>query len=175
MTKSRLVVSFLFIIAFCNVFAGDIHGDNIDNIYSEFSSAPDSSRTKVWWFHGETETTHEGITADLEAFKEAGVGGVVYYDQVHGDAKGAFPVFSPEWWNALIFSASEAKRLGLSFEINLSNGFVAGGPWITKRLSMKRLCKREIMVDGGSRFDGVLPAPSNDEFWDIKVFSLPVP
>ena len=111
MTKSRLVVSFLFIIAFCNVFAGDIHGDNIDNIYSEFSSAPDSSRTKVWWFHGETETTHEGITADLEAFKEAGVGGVVYYDQVHGDAKGAFPVFSPEWWNALIFSASEAKRL----------------------------------------------------------------
>ncbi len=175
MTKSRLVVSFLFIIAFCNVFAGDIHGDNIDNIYSEFSSAPDSSRTKVWWFHGETETTHEGITADLEAFKEAGVGGVVYYDQVHGDAKGAFPVFSPEWWNALIFSASEAKRLGLSFEINLSNGFVAGGPWITKRLSMKRLCKREIMVDGGSRFDGVLPAPSNDEFWDIKVLAFPVP
>lgn len=177
MTKFRLVVSLLFIIVFCNAFAGDIHGDNIDNIYSEFSSAPDSSRTKVSWFNGETETTREGITADLEAFKKAGVGGVVYYDQVHGDAKEKFSVFSPEWRDALKFSASEAKRLGRSFEINLSNGFVAGGPWITKRLSMKRLCKSEVMVDCGSKFDGVLPALSNDELpisdsWSVD-FMLP--
>ena len=34
----------------------------------------------VWWFFGETPTTREGITADLEAFKQQGVGGVVYYD-----------------------------------------------------------------------------------------------
>lgn len=43
----------------------------------------------MWWFLGETETTREGITADLEAFKEAGVGCVVYYDQVHGKGEGA--------------------------------------------------------------------------------------
>lgn len=36
------------------------------------------------------------------------------------------------------FSASEAKRLGLTFEVNVSNGYVAGGPWITKKLSMQR-------------------------------------
>ncbi|MBQ1580952.1 MAG: hypothetical protein II107_00595, partial [Prevotella sp.] len=36
--------------------------------------------------------THEGITADLEAFKQQGVGGVVYYDQVHGNGDGAFKV-----------------------------------------------------------------------------------
>ena len=52
--------------------------------WEEFSHPQDSTRTKVWWFHGETETTREGITADLEAYKKAGVGGVVYYDQVHG-------------------------------------------------------------------------------------------
>ncbi|MBQ8243085.1 MAG: hypothetical protein IJZ40_06405, partial [Bacteroidaceae bacterium] len=40
---------------------------SIADIYNEFQSAPDSTRTKVWWFHGETETTCEGITADLEA------------------------------------------------------------------------------------------------------------
>lgn len=45
-----------------------------------FDNIQDSARTKVWWFHGETVGTHEGITADLEAFREAGVGGVVYYD-----------------------------------------------------------------------------------------------
>jgi hypothetical protein len=39
-----------------------------------FDHPQDSARTKVWWFHGETIGTHEGITADLEAFKDKGVG-----------------------------------------------------------------------------------------------------
>lgn len=150
--------------------AQDIH-----TIYREFQSAPDSTRTKVWWFHGETNTTHEGITADLEAFKEAGIGGVVYYDQVHGDAQGAFPVFSPAWWDALKFAAAEAKRLGLTFEINLSNGFVAGGPWITPEMSMKRLCQSQILLKGGERFNDTLPHPSAKEFWDVKTLAFPVP
>lgn len=148
---------------------------SVQDMYMAFQSVPDSTRTKVWWFHGETETTHEGITADLEAFREAGVGGVIYYDQVHGDAKGAFPIFSPEWWDALKFSAAEAKRLGLTFEISLSNGFVAGGPWITKEMSMKRLCKSEVIVAGGTEYDEVLPMPSEDEFWDVKTLAFPVP
>lgn len=151
------------------------HHFNLEDIYSEFKSAPDSTRTKVWWFHGETLTTHKGITADLEAFKRTGVGGVVYYDQVHGDSKGAFPVFSDEWWDALIFAASEAKRLGLTFEINLSNGFVAGGPWITKSMSMKKLCKSEVLIAGGVTFDGELPSPADDDFWDVAVVAFPVP
>lgn len=67
-----------------------------DALWQRFVSPSDEARTKVWWFHGETETTEEGIDADLEAFKEKGVGGVVFYDQVHGDAAGAFPSMSPE-------------------------------------------------------------------------------
>ena len=51
-----------------------------EKAWEEFSHPVDSTRTKVWWFHGETETTREGITADLEAYKRAGIGGVVYYD-----------------------------------------------------------------------------------------------
>ena len=53
-----------------------------------FNQIQDSTRTKTWWFHGETETTKEGITADLEAFKKAGkdkknpfTGKTVPYDQ----------------------------------------------------------------------------------------------
>lgn len=48
-----------------------------DALWQRFVSPSDEARTKVWWFHGETETTEEGIDADLEAFKEKGVGGVV--------------------------------------------------------------------------------------------------
>ncbi|MBR0452353.1 MAG: glycosyl hydrolase family 2 [Bacteroidales bacterium] len=147
----------------------------LDDVYAEFCDVPDSARTKVWWFHGETPTTREGITADLEAFKQAGVGGVVYYDQVHGKALGADSVFSDAWWDALIFSAREAQRLGLTFEISLSNGYVAGGPWITKEMSMKRLCYSELKLSSGERYNDIFPAPSADEFWDVKTLAFPVP
>lgn len=150
-------------------------GNHMEDIYAEFEIAPDSTRTKVWWFHGETTTTKDGITADLEAFRDAGVGGVVYYDQVHGDAKDAFPVFSDEWWDALIYAASEAKRLGLTFEINLSNGFVSGGPWITEDMSMKRLCSSELVLSSGEVLDSVFPAPSDRKYWDVKLLAFPVP
>lgn len=147
----------------------------VDDVYAEFREVPDSTRTKVWWFHGETPTTRQGITADLEAFKQAGVGGVVYYDQVHGKALDADSVFSDAWWDALIFSASEAKRLGLSFEISLSNGYVAGGPWITKEMSMKRLCYSELKLSPGERYDDIFPAPATDEFWEVKTLAFPLP
>ncbi len=140
-----------------------------------FRDPPDSARTKVWWFHGETATTREGITADLEAFKAAGVGGVVYYDQVHGPAEDALDAFSPPWWEMLKFAALEAKRIGLGFEIHVSNGYVAGGPWITPETGMQRLCSADTLVRGGSRFRGRLAAPSAQDWWrDVAVLAWPV-
>lgn len=67
-----------------------------DNLWNNFVNPSDDSKTKVWWFHGETETTKAGIDADLEAFREKGVGGVEFYDQVHGKGEGACPSMSPE-------------------------------------------------------------------------------
>ena len=147
----------------------------MQHAWDDFSHPTDSTRTKVWWFHGETETTREGITADLEAYKRAGVGGVVYYDQVHGKAENAFPAFAPEWWNMLRFAAMEAKRIGLSFEVNVSNGFVAGGPWITKRLGMQRLIASDTLISGHQHLLATLPAPGSSEYWDVAVLAFPAP
>lgn len=140
-----------------------------------FDCPQDSARTKVWWFHGETVGTHDGITADLEAFKQQGVGGVIYYDQVHGDGEGAFKVFSPQWWDELIFSAQEARRLGLSFEINASNGYVAGGRWITPDKSMQRLCSHDIVVNGGGDVKFQMPKVKTPGNWQKTVMVLAVP
>lgn len=146
-----------------------------DALYG-FEHVQDSTRTKVWWFHGETETTREGITADLEAFRRAGVGGVVYYDQVHLKAPKGVDAFSEEWWSMLYFSAEEAKRLGLSFEAHVSNGFVAGGPWITKDLGMQMLACADTLIHGGGVFNGVLPLPQNKYgyYRDVAVLAYPV-
>lgn len=140
-----------------------------------FDHPQDSARTKVWWFHGETVGTHEGITADLEAFKAQGVGGVVYYDQVHGKGDGAFKVFSPEWWDELTFSSLEAKRLGLTFECNASNGYVAGGRWITPDKSMQRLATTELLVEGGRKVTAQLPMVKTPAGWhrDVAVWAVP--
>ena len=127
-------------------------------------------------FFGETETTREGITADLEAFKKAGVGGVVYYDQVHGKGEGADKVFSPEWWDELLFSSQEARRLGLSFEVNCSNGYVAGGKWITPDRSMQSLVCTEKIVEGGCDLTFQMPLPEKmPGGWhqDVAVIALP--
>ena len=141
-----------------------------------FDHPQDTARTKVWWFHGETVGTHEGITADLEAFKQQGVGGVVYYDQVHGNGEGAFKLFSHEWWDELLFSSQEARRLGLSFEVNCGNGYVAGGKWITPDKSMQSLACTEMIVEGGRDLIFQMPLPEKmPGGWhhDVAVVALP--
>ena len=138
-----------------------------------FDHPQDSARTKVWWFFGETETTREGITADLEAFKAAGVGGVVYYDQVHGSGEGADKVFDEHWWQSLIFASQEAKRLGLSFEANIGNGYVAGGKWITPDRSMQRLTVSETLLSGGKHHQLALPDCPRGWHHDVAVLALP--
>ena len=130
---------------FCFYLFTNLQAQTVAEAWRAFSNPPSDCRTKVWWFHGETQTTREGITADLEAYKKQGVGGVVYYDQVHGSGENAQKAMSKEWWDMLKFSALEAKRLGLTFEAAFANGYAGGGPWITPEYAMKRLvCTRSM-------------------------------
>ena len=73
------------------------------------------------------------------------------------------------------FRHPRLKRLGLTFEVNVSNGYVAGGPWITKKLSMQKVVASDTVVSGNCRFSGRLPLPtSQSEFWDFAVIAFPV-
>ena len=165
----------LLVLTGCGRHAGKTHG-SLREALAGFLTPQDTARTKVWWFHGETETTREGITADLEAFRRAGVGGVVYYDQVHGDGKGACEAFSPEWWEMLFFAAREAARVELSFETHISNGFVAGGPWITPESGMQMLTATDTTLTGGRRIEVRLPKPESAYgcYGDVAVLAFPV-
>lgn len=149
--------------------------NDTDGLYQGFTNIKNDTRTKVWWFHGETETTKYGITKDLESFKKQGIGGVVYYDQVHGEGKNAFKSFSKEWWDMLIFASCEAKRLGLTFEVNVSNGFVAGGPWITPQYGMQKLAVVDTLVDGDNNIPIRLPVPESYKgyYKDVAVMAIP--
>lgn len=139
-------------------------------------------RMKAWWFFGYERTSDEGITADAEAFKKAGFGGVVYYDQQHANdasAQGAEDAFSPDWWHHLRFAASEAKRCGLTFELNISNGYCAGGRWIDAAHAMQRVATAELIVEKGAdgrwvTTSGDLTIKGRDEYVkDIALIAMP--
>lgn len=162
------------VLCILSVIALGVSAQTFEEMYGEFKRVPDSTRTKVWWFHGENKTTAEGITADLEAYRRAGVGGVVYYDQQHGPGTpDAMPAMSREWWEMLKYAALEAKRLGLSFEVNISNGYVCGGPWITPELGMQAVFSRDTLVRGGRHYRGKLPVPHRKGAHDIAVLAFP--
>ena len=175
--SNKLFLFAILLLAGCTNTPKPVTTDTLADAVFGFENVQDSARTKTWWFHGETETTKEGITADLEAFKRAGIGGVVYYDQTHGPMDNALPAFSPEWWEMLRFSAKEAERLGLTFEVNVSNGFVAGGPWITYEHGMKYLAATERKLHGGQYFEGKLEVPANRYKYsqDVAVIAFPAP
>ncbi len=149
-----------------------VRADN--DLWEKFRRPADDARTKVWWFHGETETTEAGIDADLEAFKAAGVGGVVFYDQVHSAAEGAFDAMSPEWWHMLKYAARKAKSLGLSFEVAASNGYVGGGPWITPELGMQQLTVIDTVLTLTARQEVRLALVHTDpRFWPVATLLFP--
>jgi hypothetical protein len=158
------------------LYVSSIYAQTMNQLLEGFITPQDSTRTKVWWFHGQTATTRAGITADLEAFKKVGVGGVVFYNQVHGTPeKDALEGMSDPWWEMLLYAAKETKRLGLTFESNISNGYVAGGRWITPEYSMQQLAWTEQVVSGGRTVSTNIPVenPTLNYFQDVAVLAVP--
>ncbi len=142
-----------------------------------FKTPPAAARPTVWWFWGESVTTEHGITKDLEAMKRVGLGGVVLYEQVFKDAPDAYKSLSPEFLARVRFAAAECARLGLSLELNVGPGYVAGGPWITPELGVQRLVSSELQIEGGKRFSGVLPKPPTRQgfYREVAVLAFPSP
>ncbi|MFT2010030.1 glycosyl hydrolase [Pontibacter sp. 13R65] len=147
-----------------------------------FQSPPAAAKPWVLWYWMHASSSKEGVTADLEAMKEAGIGGA-YLVAIKGKTDPPLtpkPVeqLSPEWWQMVNHALSEAGRLGLEMGIHASDGFaLAGGPWITPALSMQKVVWSETHVAGGKRFTGKLPQPPTkvDYYRDIAVLAYPTP
>lgn len=137
-----------------------------------------NAQMKTWWFFGYERTTNEGISADIKALKDAGFSGVVYYDQNHAkDARsnGAEDGFSSDWWKHLRFAAEEAKNADMTFEINISNGYVAGGAWIDATHAMKRVVSADTIISAKGKQRFSLPKIQGRDGYanDISILAIP--
>jgi hypothetical protein len=152
------------------------------NLPEAFKNPSESARPWTFWFWVKAGVSKEGITLDLEAMKEVGIGGA-YLIPVQG--AGTPPLFSPpveqlspEWWEMVRFAFSEAKRLGIKLGMHSCDGFaVAGGPWITPEKSMQKVVWSEIQIEGNKTFYDTLPQPETIRafYKDIAIFAFPTP
>ena len=150
----------------------------LEELKTGFRTPPDSARPWVYWFWLNGNITREGITADLEAMKKVGIGGVLIMEVDQGAPLGPVSFAGPQWRDLFKHVCSEAARLGLEVNMNNDAGWCgSGGPWITPELSMQRLVWTETAVRGPAHFSEKLAAPAavKDFYRDVAVLAYPTP
>ena len=151
------------------------------SLRDQFQNPSDEAKPWTFWYWMYGAVSKEGITADLEAMKHAGLGGT-YLMPIKGVSEGGqyngkAQQLTPEWWEMVRFSMEEADRLGLKLGMHICDGFaLAGGPWITPKESMQKVVWSDTIVDGGKLNALRLPQPEAYEnyYEDIALFALPV-
>lgn len=145
-----------------------------------FLHPSDEAKPWTFWYWMFGAVSKEGITADLEAMKHAGLGGT-YLMPIKSSTQGAAyggtaEQLSPQWWEMVRFSMAEADRLGLKLGMHICDGFaLAGGPWISPRESMQKVVWTDTLVSGGKIRGLKLQQPEAYEgyYEDIALLALP--
>ncbi len=97
------------------------------------------------WFHligG--NASKEGLTEDVRALAEAGVGGIQFFHGQFGEAwpgvKEQIPCLSEKWDELVAHLAGRCAAEGLTFKMQNCPGWtMSGGPWVRKEKAMRRL------------------------------------
>lgn len=150
---------------------------NHPEIISEdlFLNPPSSTKPRTWMHAMSGNMSKEGMTKDLEAISEAGVGGVMLFTVTHGIPQGNVKFNSPEYYDIVKHAASECERLGLSFGFHNCDGWSSsGGPWISAKESMRYVVYSQTVTDG-EKVSVSLPYPTKREnyYEDIAVLAYP--
>ena len=146
----------------------------------------DPARPWTFWYWMYGAVSREGIHADLQAMKDAGLGGC-YLMPIRGtddapdnlpaptnlppkgEAKphpqpllgagvGAAQQLTPQFWQMVDYAMQQADSLSLQMGVHICDGFaLAGGPWITPEESMQHVVWSDTIVEVGA--DGLVALP----------------
>lgn len=144
-----------------------------DRLSAEFIQPPDTARPWVYWYFMDGNLTREGMTADLEAMKNAGIGGAIYLEVGLGIPPGSVKFMSEPWQELLGHAFSQADRLGLQMALAAGPGWCGtGGPWVEPDQSMQHLVSSETHATGPVRLDAKLPRPlPRTPFFGVQTLS----
>ena len=149
-----------------------------EDLVSEFQRPPEAARPWVYAISLNGNLTKAGLTADLEAMKRVGIGGVIYMEagQGQGAPKGPATFGGPLWRKMFKHLCDESARLGLQVDMNCGPGWSGGGgAWITPKLSMQKLTMSETFVEGPKQLETTLARPPmvKNYYRDVCVLAFP--
>lgn len=155
--------------------------DTPTDLESVFLAPGQQHRPLIIWQWMDGLVTRDGITRDLEAFKEAGLAGVQNF-QIGGPLQTGIGdpdnAIGSENWKALMrWALDECQRLGLTFGTHNCPGWSSSAyPDVRPEYSMQKLVYTETRLpDGTSRMS--LPRPEVDPQWDyyrdVAVMAVP--
>ncbi|MDD4115076.1 MAG: glycosyl hydrolase [Massilibacteroides sp.] len=146
--------------------------NTLEKLACAFHETPMEYRPYVWWHWMGSNFSKEGITKDLEAMKEAGIGGATIFNLTSAVQESQAPVENNPWteqtyrskayWEAMEHAASEAKRLGLKLGLQNTPGYsTTGGPWVTEKRGMQKIVfsKTKITGTGNEQIKTILKKP----------------
>src|SRR5436190_22238068 len=87
----KLVASLLALLATVSTSSAKI------DLEKGFKNPPDAARPGVYWFWINGNITSNGVTADLEAMKRVGIGGVIIMEVNQGAPAGKADFGGPVW------------------------------------------------------------------------------
>ena len=147
-----------------------------DSLSSLFLNPPVNAKPYVWWHWMGPNFSKSGITKDLEAMKEIGIGGATIFNIASAVQESHFPILnnpwpnqtyrSPEYWEAIKHAADEAERLGLEIGLHNTAGYsTTGGPWVTEEKAMQKLVWSKVEKAGGKTITIELQKPELPIFY----------
>ena len=172
MNKYLYIISASILLCSCVAFAEQQKDKDItiNDLAFMFKEPPMEYRPYVWWHWMGSNFSKKGITKDLEAMKEAGIGGATIFNLTSAVQESQAPIENNPWpeqiyrsqayWEALEHAASEAKRLGLKLGMQNTPGYsTTGGPWITEERGMQILVSSQVKIKGNQLVELSLKVP----------------
>lgn len=146
---------------------------DLETLKSGFiTPSPDNTLWCYWYWIGD-DISREGITKDLEAMKQAGIGGAFIGNINPEEKDGKVPILSEEWWEHMVHAINEGKRIGVDIGVFNSPGWSqSGGPWVNSQMAMRHMVYSETILSGEGQIEIELPQPA-DEFQDTYVLAFP--
>lgn len=143
-----------------------------------FLNPPQAAKPLTLWHWMNGLISKQGITADLESFKAAGLAGVQVFlvggsEMQIDDPKNQ--IMNQSWRELNRFAIQECARLGLTFGTHNSPGWSSTGyPTVTPEQSMQKVVYLQTAVTGNNQSGIELKIPQNiaGYYKDIAVYAV---
>ena len=111
---------------------------SVDQPRDSFRQPSDASRPWVYWYFMDGHLSEQGMVADLDAMKCAGIGGAIFLEVGLGLPSGPVKFMSDPWRVLLAKACAHAQKIGIEIALASGPGWCGtGGPWMQPDDSIK--------------------------------------